>query len=194
MKFARTLNLILLITLAASAAFALTPYTLKVPAVNKTVTDATNASPIVITATGHGFLTADRVNVTGVVGNTAANGWWTITVVDADSFSLDDSTGNGTYTSGGKAYLVTPVTRDTSIHCARVAFMPDTVYFGGATYLGTKDLNKDTGAGVIQSPYTSLPFTIEVIGRGNPLQLSDFFVYGTASAPSSGLLVVYWID
>jgi len=66
------------------------------------VTAATNASPIQITTNfPHNFSTGDQVNVTGVVGNTAANGIWTVTVVDSTTFTLDGSTGNGGYTSGG---------------------------------------------------------------------------------------------
>ena len=65
------------------------------------ITGATNASPIVITSTAHGLQTGNIVTITGVGGNTAANGTFTITRVGADTFSLDGSTGNGAYTSGG---------------------------------------------------------------------------------------------
>lgn len=72
-----------------------------------TVTGATNASPIVITtSTVHGLRTGDKVYITGVGGNTAANNSltnpaWTVTVTSTTQFSLDGSTGNGAYTSGG---------------------------------------------------------------------------------------------
>ena len=65
------------------------------------ITGATNASPIVITSTGHLLNTGDTISISGVVGNTAANGIFTITKVDANSFSLNGSTGNGAYSSGG---------------------------------------------------------------------------------------------
>lgn len=65
------------------------------------ITAATNASPIVISSTAHGLTTGQTVTVAGVLGNTAANGTRKITYVDADRFSLDGSTGNGAYTSGG---------------------------------------------------------------------------------------------
>jgi hypothetical protein len=45
------------------------------------------------------------VVVTGVVGNTAANGTWEITVTDANTFTLDNSAGNGNRTSGGTVRL-----------------------------------------------------------------------------------------
>lgn len=66
-----------------------------------TITAATNASPIVVTSASHGLVTGTRLTVVGVLGNTAANGTWTIEVVDTDSFKLLTSEGNATYTSGG---------------------------------------------------------------------------------------------
>ena len=69
------------------------------------ITGATSANPIVITATAHGFTTGDQVQISGVLGNTTANGTFSITVIDANSFSLngaDGSTSNA-YTSGGTA-------------------------------------------------------------------------------------------
>ena len=66
-----------------------------------TITDATNAAPIVVTITAHGLATSDRVTIASVGGNTAANGDWVITKIDANTFSLNGSTGNGAYTSGG---------------------------------------------------------------------------------------------
>lgn len=67
-----------------------------------TITNATNASPIVITSATHGLATNDFVRAADVGGNTAANGDWQIIVVNANTFSLNGSTGNGAYTSGGR--------------------------------------------------------------------------------------------
>ena len=68
------------------------------------ITGATNASPIVITCAAHGFSNYDRVIVVGVDGNTAANNTtsndtWMIQNVTADTFELQGSVGNGTYTA-----------------------------------------------------------------------------------------------
>ena len=69
-----------------------------------TINGATNASPIVVSTTSaHGFFTGDKVLIVGVVGNTAANGIFTITVTDSTHFSLNSTTGSGVYTSGGTA-------------------------------------------------------------------------------------------
>ena len=68
---------------------------------NASITGATEADPIVITSTAHGLATKDVVNISGVLGNRTANGTFRITKVDANSFSLDNTSGSGSYTSGG---------------------------------------------------------------------------------------------
>lgn len=80
---------------------------------NGTVTNATNATPIVITtATPHGLGNGDVVTISGVNGNTAANGTWRVTNAAGSSFELHgvqtpfaltmaNSQGSGNYTSGG---------------------------------------------------------------------------------------------
>ncbi|HZT82463.1 MAG TPA: hypothetical protein VFA26_19700, partial [Gemmataceae bacterium] len=49
----------------------------------------------------HGLVTGARVYVTGVAGNTNANGIFTVTRIDSNRFSLDNTTSNGTYAGGG---------------------------------------------------------------------------------------------
>lgn len=67
------------------------------------VTNATNAAPIVISTSGnHNLTTGDQVTISGVAGNTAANGTFTATKVSATTFSLNTTTGNGAYTGGGQ--------------------------------------------------------------------------------------------
>jgi hypothetical protein len=65
------------------------------------ITDATNAVPIVVTSANHGLTNGATLKIADVQGNDAANGTWTITVVDANTFSLDGSAGNGTYRGAG---------------------------------------------------------------------------------------------
>jgi hypothetical protein len=63
---------------------------------------ASNTTPIVVTATAaHGVTTGQPVTISGVGGNLAANGDFLATYVSPTTFSLDDSVGNGAYTSGG---------------------------------------------------------------------------------------------
>ena len=65
------------------------------------ITAASNTTPIVITAPSHGLTDGVAIQVSGVAGNTGANGLWKITRVNANQFSLDNSVGSGAYTSGG---------------------------------------------------------------------------------------------
>lgn len=66
----------------------------------KNIVSSTNATPIVLTVTSHGYTTGDTIYVTAHGTNTNANGCWEITVIDANTFSLQnadgsDSVGNG---------------------------------------------------------------------------------------------------
>lgn len=65
------------------------------------ISDATNASPIVLTTATHNMAVGDFVYVTGVTGNTAANGIWRVSAADATHLTLEGSTGNGTYSDSG---------------------------------------------------------------------------------------------
>ena len=82
------------------------------------ITGAANASPIVITITGHGYTTGDQVYIYDVAGNTAANGTWIITKVNDNTFSLNGSTGNAAYTSGGSC--VKQEVPDNIIHAIKI--------------------------------------------------------------------------
>lgn len=70
------------------------------------ITAATNASPIVLTTAANAYITGQVILIQGVTGNTAANGSWTITVVDGTHFSLNNSIGNANYIAGGTASLL----------------------------------------------------------------------------------------
>jgi hypothetical protein len=72
------------------------------------ITNATNATPIVITSAGHGLSTSDYVRIVEVEGNTAANGDWQVTVLSVDTYSLGGSVGNGAYTTGGRWDKILP--------------------------------------------------------------------------------------
>ncbi len=65
------------------------------------ITGATNASPIVVTSNAHGLANGDQVEISGVLGNTAANGSFIVSMATANTFALVGSTGDGDYTSGG---------------------------------------------------------------------------------------------
>lgn len=70
------------------------------------VAGTTNATPDVITVTGHTFVNGDKVTGMGSVGDTAINGVFLVTSVSGDTLELTDLlgnpiNGNGAYTGGG---------------------------------------------------------------------------------------------
>ena len=76
----------------------------------KAVGGATNATPIVITSTSHGYSDGDFVNIIGVVGNTAANGLHVVANKTANTFELTtpagaNVAGNGSYDSAGSCFI-----------------------------------------------------------------------------------------
>jgi hypothetical protein len=78
------------------------------PTTSYTISNATNASPIVITFAGTAnFANGDIIFVTAVTGNTAANGMWKINLLTSTTAELIGSVGNGAYVSGGTARLRT---------------------------------------------------------------------------------------
>lgn len=97
------------------------------PALSGSVTGATNASPIVITSVGHGLKTGNIVTVANVLGNLAANGTFQVTRLTADTFSLDGSTGNGAYTSGG-------TWKTTGMHAVALSGVDTNLLTPGETY------------------------------------------------------------
>lgn len=75
-------------------------------AASKTVTGATQANPVAVTVAAHGYTTGDEIQLTSIGGMTQINDRiFTITVVDANTFTLNgaDGTGFSAYTSGGSA-------------------------------------------------------------------------------------------
>lgn len=74
------------------------------------VTGASNEAPIILTSTTHGLTTGDKIRVTGQLGNTAANGEWTVTRASANTVQLNGSVGNGDWRSSlGPGMSVTSV-------------------------------------------------------------------------------------
>lgn len=65
----------------------------------KSITGATNATPIVLTVAAHGLVAGQQVAVASVGGNTAANGTWVANVLSSSTFGLVGSVGNGAYTA-----------------------------------------------------------------------------------------------
>jgi hypothetical protein len=73
-----------------------------VPVNQSVITGASDTAPIEITtAAPHGYQDGQQVSIVGVLGNTAANGTFIISVTGAATFTLNGSAGNGAWTSDG---------------------------------------------------------------------------------------------
>lgn len=68
------------------------------------ITSSTNATPISVNSPGHGLNDGDTVVVEGHSVNTAANGRWPVTRVDANNFILNGSVGIGV--GGATGYFI----------------------------------------------------------------------------------------
>ena len=84
-----------------------------------TITDATNATPVVVTATAHGLQTGDLVSQSGFTGLTNANGFFSVVRLSADTYSLKNPT-TGADVAGNGAYGGTPVATTGIVQAGRV--------------------------------------------------------------------------
>jgi hypothetical protein len=94
-----------------------------------TITGAANngSSVVRITSAGHGLQTGDRIAVASVGGTTEANGTWTVTVHDANTFDLNGSSFVNAYTSGGSWHVL-------GLYYAQVSVSTANGYQKGKTY------------------------------------------------------------
>lgn len=144
----------------------------------RTITGATNPpapAPIVITTSAnHGYVTGDRVRIAGVLGNTNANGHWTITVNNMmpNQFSLNGSTGNGAYTGGGtvgSVFGLNPSGQgDYHFSIAAHPTDPNLVYLGGDSHnnQSTRPVGATNATAVLFRGDASAP-------RDNPVTLPN---------------------
>jgi hypothetical protein len=106
-----------------------------------------NISPIVIKLVDtHDLLTGSTITITDILGCTAANGTWTITVIDDYSFSLDGSTWNAPWTGGGtikflNTTLGTYTWTGSNTLTAEVIAAGINTLFPGGQIIATTDLN-----------------------------------------------------
>jgi hypothetical protein len=119
------------------------------------IAGASNTGPIQITTGApHNLASGAVLNVTGVLGNTAANGSWTITVTGAATFNLNGSNGNGVY-GGGGAYTCENVFALTGSNGAIVLGV-NAAYGGGGVYQTLSAGGTGSGAPNVGSPLVGI--------------------------------------
>lgn len=120
------------------------------------ITGATNAGPIVITSVGHGLRNGTKVFISGVGGNTQANGVYTISVLSADTFALNGSTGNAAYAAGTgfwqEIYGIHPLGQG-ELNLTLIAHPTNSnlVYIGGTEQFATVPIGFGTFGGAVSS-------------------------------------------
>lgn len=80
-------------------------YSVASAAAPRALVSSTDATPIVVTLTGHPYSTGDFVAIVGHTTNTNANGHWIVTKVSANTFSLDGSTAQGAGAGGADGVI-----------------------------------------------------------------------------------------
>ncbi len=71
----------------------------------KNIVSSTNATPIVVTITAHGYSNGNIVTIRNHAINTAANGTWTVASATVNTFALTGSVGNGVGGATGTAVV-----------------------------------------------------------------------------------------
>jgi hypothetical protein len=108
-----------------------TEYTIWDGVTPKAITSSTDATPIVVTSTAHGFSTGDKVVIYGHTTNVAANGVYEVTRLTADTFSLQDRNthaniaGSGAGAGGGDG-IIMPAKIVAATDWNNIAFTLDT--------------------------------------------------------------------
>lgn len=111
---------------------------------SKNIVSTTDATPIVVRATGHGLVTGDVVFIANHTTNYNANGAWIVTRVDNDYFSLDGSIGTGAG-AGGAAGAIYPYNSQAVILANAVTKMIDDCEGGWAASGSSTVSNAQTG-------------------------------------------------
>jgi len=165
---------------------------------------ATQADPVVVTVTGHGYANGDRVLIAGTGGMTELNNReFTVANQSANAFELSgiDGTGFTSYTSGGTVSRIVEVATPyatADLTGLKFAQSADTLYVAHANYAPMKiTRSSDTAWTVTEIVFLDGPFlsrvtdvdttfTLGETGDIVPDMTSNTLPEGVASAPLGG--------
>lgn len=156
----------------------------------RSITNSSNSTPIVITtSTPHSLTTGDNVYIRSVGGNTNSNshvgtpyvGEHTITVLTATTFSIDGSSGNNNYTSGGVVNF-----GGTLINCGTV----NNVITNSSNQYLTSINNYSNGNTLSVTFDTKQGPIINNYGTGVSLAISNWNAPGTISNKSGASMTI----
>lgn len=156
----------------------------------KAITSSTDATPIVMTVTAHGFVTGDRVLIIGHATNIAANGIYKVTVLSSSTFSLQDEftganiagSGAGAGTNTGICLKAPPILlvtdfRDIEIQSGTSGTATTTLKFAGSQ--GIPDSASTYNPG---NPRKDLPNFAATVSPSNPYTFLQGINLDTGSA------------
>ena len=145
---------------------------------NFSINGVTAGTPLsVSTDNAHGFVTGDIVWVYNVRGIPAANGTWIVTVTGTNTFTLNNSSGTGTYVANASDNCMKVTHKGIKVNtgCKRIAFCSGTTQTNDNTYNNSNNLY-----GVASSNVT-LTGTFSYNGiRDVQIQWSNSFTTGKA--------------
>jgi hypothetical protein len=159
------------------------------------VTGASNANPLVITtAAPHTLASGNVATISGVEGNTGADGTFVVTVLSPTSFSIPvDGTSTGTYIDGGiveggdlgeiDAYIQTQCVPD-AVTEQTVSATPVTITVSGTIYVAAAYAAQASEA--VQTALTNYQATFPI--GGQTLPASGLYPGGTNIAPFNEIL------
>ena len=158
------------------------------------ITGITKANPAVVTDVAHGLTTGDKVSITGVGGMVQINNFvYTVTVTSADLFTLTydngtvvNSSGFGTYTSGGtweklkrpRYYTVTAISADSGEESLRATANSPIVPITNITQAAPPVVTFSSGHGLENNTQIELG-SIVGMTELNGLRVSATFISAT---------------
>ena len=112
-----------------------------------------NETPMRVHAPGHGLQTGERANLTGTG---VADGYWTVTRLDDDYYTLDGSTANGTSSTGSSTRAI-QITTETAHSLAS----------GDPVYLANVSGNTNANGTYTARAVTTTSFFLDAVGNGS---------------------------
>ena len=139
---------------------------------------ATAGTPITITANNHSFVTGDVCLIYGIKGIPEANGIWIVTKTGTNTFTLNNSTGTGTYTGRQHSNNLRRLNNKAikvNTDCKRIAFCS-----GSCPAVGNDTVDKTDNDffGVLSSNVSIDQTQWNLIQRSGRINISDSFTTG----------------
>lgn len=185
------------------------------------ITSTNTATPIQVTATGHGLSTGSRGTVSAVASTSAPWGNWFVTVVDANNFTLNGSASDGVAGTGGSFYPetnqewseVSPIDLTAGGNdgipmstLGTYLWINEMLQFRGCTSptqlritynaSGTAPTNPNTVIGVDNArdflAYATAANAARSKGWAEQYQWLQMRAYGNQDNPDDGLLEIFW--